>query len=93
MKTTVNGIGVNYMLEGPANAPVVTMSHSLATDLSMWEPQLPVLTSRYRVLRYDTRGHGGTEATDGPSPEDYWSVRVRRVSESRGQHSPWKAAG
>jgi 3-oxoadipate enol-lactonase len=65
MKTTVNGISVNYMLEGPANAPVVTLSHSLATDLSMWDPTVPALTGRFRVLRYETRGHGKTDAPKG----------------------------
>jgi 3-oxoadipate enol-lactonase len=64
MKITANGISMNYQLEGPANAPVVTLSHSLATNLSMWDPQIPTLTSRYRVLRYDTRGHGGTDAPE-----------------------------
>ena len=62
MKITANGIAMNYTLEGPASAPVVTMSHSLAADLSMWNPQMSALTARYRVLRYDTRGHGGTDA-------------------------------
>ena len=65
MKTTVNGISVNYTLDGPAGAPVVTLSHSLAADLAMWDPQLTALTERYRVLRYDTRGHGGTDAPAG----------------------------
>jgi 3-oxoadipate enol-lactonase len=65
MKVKANGIDVNYTLDGPASAPVVTLSHSLATDLSMWDPQMPALTARYRVLRYDTRGHGGTEAPAG----------------------------
>ncbi len=65
MKITANGISVNYTLDGPATAPVVTMSHSLATDLSMWDPTLPALTGRFRVLRYDTRGHGGTDAPKG----------------------------
>ena len=65
MKTTVNGISVNYTLDGPAGAPVVTLSHSLAADLAMWDPQLKALTERYRVLRYDTRGHGGTDAPAG----------------------------
>ena len=65
MKATVNGIGVNYTLDGPAGAPVVTLSHSLATNLSMWDPQMSALTSRFRVLRYDTRGHGGTDAPAG----------------------------
>jgi 3-oxoadipate enol-lactonase len=66
MKITANGISMNYQLEGPASAPVVTLSHSLATNLSMWDPQIPMLTSRYRVLRYDARGHGGTDAPEGP---------------------------
>ena len=65
MNVTVNGINVHYTLDGPANAPVVTLSHSLATDLSMWDPQMKALTARYRVLRYDTRGHGGTDAPTG----------------------------
>jgi len=76
MKIKANGIEMNYTLDGPASgradapvgrseAPVVTLSHSLATDLSMWEPQIDALRARYRVLRYDTRGHGGTEAPAG----------------------------
>ncbi len=66
MKTTANGIGVRYTLNGAATAPIVTFSHSLATDLGMWEPQVPAVAGRYRVLRYDTRGHGGTDAPPGP---------------------------
>jgi 3-oxoadipate enol-lactonase len=66
MRITANGIHVHYTLNGPASAPVVTLSHSLATNLAMWEPQLNALAARYRVLRYDTRGHGGTDAPSGP---------------------------
>ena len=62
MKITANGISMNYTLDGPAGAPVVTLSHSLATTLAMWEPQRKALTARWRVLSYDTRGHGGTDA-------------------------------
>jgi 3-oxoadipate enol-lactonase len=65
MKTSANGIDVNYTLDGSADAPVVTLSHSLAADLSMWEPQMKALTAKYRVLRYDARGHGGTDAPAG----------------------------
>jgi 3-oxoadipate enol-lactonase len=65
MKISANGIAVNYTLDGPASAPVVTLSHSLATNVSMWDPQMAALTARYRVLRYDTRGHGGTDAPAG----------------------------
>lgn len=66
MRLTANGIQMHYTLNGPASAPVVTLSHSLATNLAMWEPQASALAARYRVLRYDTRGHGGTDAPDGP---------------------------
>ena len=64
MKITANGIGIRYELEGPATAPVVVMSHSLAANVGMWEDQMPILAG-YRVLRYDTRGHGGTDAPEG----------------------------
>lgn len=65
MQVEANGITVNYRFDGPEDAPVVTMSHSLAANLEMWAPQVEVLQKRYRVLRYDTRGHGGTEAPEG----------------------------
>ncbi|MEX2147770.1 MAG: 3-oxoadipate enol-lactonase [Candidatus Rokuibacteriota bacterium] len=65
MKASANGISINYTLEGPAHAPVVTLSHSLATDLSMWDPTVPALKDRFRVLRYETRGHGRTDAPKG----------------------------
>ena len=64
MKVIANGISINYRFDGPEAAPVVTMSHSLAANLEMWEWQMPAL-SGYRVLRYDTRGHGGTDAPAG----------------------------
>jgi 3-oxoadipate enol-lactonase len=79
MKITANGIGMNYTLEGPASAPVVTMSHSLAADSSMWDPQVPALTSRYRVLRYDTRGHGGTDAPAGAYTLDLLAQDARAL--------------
>jgi 3-oxoadipate enol-lactonase len=55
-----------YRLEGPADAPVVTLSHSLATSSAMWERQVTALTTAYRVLAYDTRGHGGSDVPPGP---------------------------
>jgi len=57
---------IHYEIEGPPNAPVVVFSNSLGTDLSMWDGQAPVLANRFRVLRYDTRGHGQTSVTPGP---------------------------
>ncbi len=66
MKIKVNGVNLNYRVDGPQNAPWVTMSNSLATTHQMWDPQMEALTKGYRVLRYDKRGHGETEATPGP---------------------------
>lgn len=66
-RTDCNGISLYYELSGPAEAPVVTLSHSLSCDLTMWDPQTAALEDAgYRVLRYDTRGHGRTEAPPGP---------------------------
>jgi 3-oxoadipate enol-lactonase len=58
-------------LEGPADAPVVVLSSSLGTTLAMWEPQMPMLTERFAVLRYDHPGHGeGRGAPAARSVED-----------------------
>jgi 3-oxoadipate enol-lactonase len=56
----------NYRLEGPADAPVVTLAHPLGATLEMWDAQVAALLPRYRVLRYDVRGHGGSEVPSGP---------------------------
>jgi 3-oxoadipate enol-lactonase len=61
-----NGINIAYRLDGPANAPVVVLSNSLMSSLAMWDDTLPALSDKYRVLRYDTRGHGQTQVTPGP---------------------------
>ncbi|HBH01019.1 MAG TPA: 3-oxoadipate enol-lactonase [Candidatus Rokubacteria bacterium] len=79
MKVTANGIAMQYTLDGPAEAPVVTLSHSLATTLAMWNPQLPALATRWRVLRYDTRGHGGTDAPAGAYTLDQLAEDARRL--------------
>jgi 3-oxoadipate enol-lactonase len=65
MKIKANGITINYEVDGPAGAPWLVLSNSLATNLSMWDEQARELKGAYRVLRYDQRGHGGTEATAG----------------------------
>jgi 3-oxoadipate enol-lactonase len=79
MKITANGITMHYEMEGPESAPVVTLSHSLATDLSMWDPQAALLKSGYRVLRYDTRGHGSTDAPEGPYTLEQLAEDVRAL--------------
>ena len=58
---------LNYQIDGPDDAPVVVLSNSLGTTLAMWTPQLAALSAQYRVLRYDTHGHG---ATNNAGPTD-----------------------
>jgi 3-oxoadipate enol-lactonase len=84
MKMTANGISMHYTFDGPEGAPLVTMSNSLASNLSMWDPQIPALTSRYRVLRYDTRGHGGTDAPAGPYSLEELTEDLRALLQALG---------
>jgi 3-oxoadipate enol-lactonase len=65
MKIKVNGISINYQVDGPEGAPWIVFSNSLATSTAMWDEQAAALKSRFRVLRYDQRGHGGTEVPAG----------------------------
>ncbi len=62
----VNGTAIHYRLDGPADAPAVVLCNSLGSDLHMWDPVVPSLTPRWRVIRHDARGHGGSPATPGP---------------------------
>ena len=59
-------VRIHYDLGGPASAPVLAFSNSLGETLSMWDPQTPVFQKQFRVLRYDTRGHGQSSVTPGP---------------------------
>jgi 3-oxoadipate enol-lactonase len=59
-------VRIHYDLGGPIDAPVLVFSNSLGETLSMWDPQTPVLQKQFRVLRYDTRGHGQSSVTPGP---------------------------
>ena len=56
---------LNYQLDGPADAPVLVLSNSLGTNLHMWDAQIPAFTEHFRVLRYDTRGHGQSLVSSG----------------------------
>ncbi len=57
---------LHYQLDGPADAPVLVLSNSLGTDLHMWDIQVPAFTQHFRLLRFDTRGHGKSLVTEGP---------------------------
>jgi len=65
MRIKANGIDINYQIDGPSGAPWLVFSNSLATSTAMWDEQAAALKNSYRVLRYDQRGHGGTDAPAG----------------------------
>jgi len=65
MKATANGIEVYYEIHGREGAPWLVLSHSLACSVRMWDPQIEALKADYRILAYDSRGHGATEAPKG----------------------------
>ena len=56
----------NYKIQGTPNSPVLMFSNSLGADLTMWDELVPLLLPYFRVLQYDTRGHGQSELTEGP---------------------------
>ena len=58
-------VRLHYQLDGDPRLPVLMLSNSLGSTLDMWEPQMPAFLAHFRVLRYDTRGHGQSEVTPG----------------------------
>ena len=65
MNIDANGIKVRYRIDGREGAPWVTFVTGMANDLTMWDGQIAPLERDFRILRYDLRGHGGTQATAG----------------------------
>ncbi|ARP85677.1 alpha/beta fold hydrolase [Bordetella genomosp. 9] len=64
--TTSDGRRIAYRLEGQGGRPVLMLSNSIGTDMSMWDGIMPALLERFQVLRYDMRGHGGSDVPCGP---------------------------
>ncbi len=62
MKVKANGISFNCEVDGREGAPWLVFSNSLMTNVSMWDDQVAALKDKFRILRYDQRGHGGTDA-------------------------------
>ena len=62
----IGGETFNVEVEGPENAPVLMISNSLGSNLHMWDDQIPALSKHFRVVRYDSRGHGLSAAPAGP---------------------------
>jgi 3-oxoadipate enol-lactonase len=66
----VPGARLHYRMDGARDLPLLVLSNSLGTDVSMWEPQMDALLPHCRVLRYDTRGHGQSAVPPGPYSVD-----------------------
>ena len=63
---TDDNVAIYYELEGEATSPVLLFSNSLGANLNMWEAQRDAFVDRFRILRYDSRGHGRSEVPPGP---------------------------
>jgi 3-oxoadipate enol-lactonase len=66
MRIATNGTTINCEIDGRDGAPWITFSNSLCTDLGMWAPQVAAFRDQFRILRYDTRGHGESDVPSGP---------------------------
>lgn len=62
----MSAVDVHTLVSGRADGPAVVLSNSLGSDNRMWNPQLTALEEHFRVIRYDTRGHGASPVPDGP---------------------------
>jgi 3-oxoadipate enol-lactonase len=76
MRIDANGITFNTQIDGKDGAPWLIFSNSLMTDLAMWDDQVADLGKSYRILRYDQRGHGGTDAPAGKYTFDILTADV-----------------
>ena len=66
-RVNLPSVQLHYQFDGDATAPIVMLSNSLSSALNLWEPQVPaLLAAGFRVLRYDTRGHGESSVPAGP---------------------------
>ena len=79
-----NGTTLHVRVEGPASGPVLLFSNSLATDISMWDDQVSYFSQWYRVVRYDTRGHGKSEPAAAPYNLSTLAEDVRSLLDALG---------
>lgn len=64
MKVSANGVSIHYAVDG--HGPWLTLAHPLGADLTVWDDLVPALAAHFRVLRYDSRGHGQSDVPHGP---------------------------
>ncbi len=87
MKAKTNGIELYYEIHGQSG-PWVVLSHSLACDLHMWDAQIDLLKGSFRVLAFDTRGHGKSDAPKGAYTLDQLVEDTRGLLDHAGVDKP-----
>jgi 3-oxoadipate enol-lactonase len=88
MKAKTNGIDTGYELHGKEGAPWLVLGHSLACSVRMWDPQIAALEASYRILAYDTRGHGASEAPQGAYTLEMLADDLKALLDALGVKSP-----
>jgi 3-oxoadipate enol-lactonase len=88
MKARTNGIDTSYELHGKQGAPWLVLGHSLACSVRMWDPQIAALEGSTRILAYDTRGHGASEAPTGAYTLEMLADDLKALLEALGVKSP-----
>lgn len=86
--TMIDGCRIAWRMDGPADAPVLVLSNSLGTAMAMWDDQVPALSRHFRVLRYDTRGHGASSVMPGDTSLDRLGRDVIGLLDALGIESP-----
>jgi len=75
---------VQYRIEGRANAPALLLCHAAGSNLTLWDEQIPALREHFRVVRYDSRGHGASDAPLGPYTIDRLAADALTVLDAAG---------
>lgn len=87
MIRTDDGVTLHVVTDGPENGIPLLLSNSLGTDLTMWAPQVPALAEKFRVVRYDTRGHGKSDSPEG----DYTIERLGQDALAVARAQGWES--
>ena len=84
MTQTIQANGINISYEVAGEGPWLLFSHSLGCSKAMWQPQFDLLAESFQVVRYDTRGHGQTDAPAGPYSLDMLADDVKGLCDALG---------
>jgi 3-oxoadipate enol-lactonase len=83
------GVRLNFAVEGRDDAPVLLMMHSIGCDLALWDAQIAALAADFRIIRYDARGHGGSDAPTGDYTVEQLGRDALAVLDAAGAATAW----